>query len=151
MTPRRAHDSVHGSRRRREGYKAEPRLTGDQMPREQVDALLSKLAYNPVTGCLTWTGCLNEKGYPVVVWRGKKYRVHILMWEWINARPVPQGHEIDHTCNCRDCCIHLEAVTHAENLRRIHAREVPSLMTWREARDARARDAHLDAIRSEAG
>lgn len=148
MKTYRAYDNVHGNRRRRETYLSEPRLTGDKMTREQLDALLSKLEYDP-TGCLTWTGGTNEKGYPVLVWRGKKYRAHILMWEWLNGRPVPDGLEIDHTCNCRACCIHLEAVTHAENMRRIHARAVPSLLTWREARDARARDAHLEAIMSE--
>lgn len=44
---------------------------------------------------------------------------HIIAYEAVHG-PVPVGMEIDHLCNNRACyeVTHLEAVTHAENVRR---------------------------------
>jgi hypothetical protein len=70
----------------------------------------------PNSGCLLWLGSLSESGYG----RTKAGNpAHTLVYEKVFG-PLPEGHEPDHTCRVR-CCIqhlHLEAVTHLENLRR---------------------------------
>jgi len=55
--------------------------------------------------------------------RGKKYTmVHRAAYEEVHG-PIPEGLVIDHLCRNRSCIQvhHLEAVTHAENIRRIYA------------------------------
>ena len=46
-------------------------------------------------------------------------RAHKMMYEHVNG-PVPEGLELDHLCHVRHCVnpAHLEAVTHAENVKR---------------------------------
>lgn len=133
---------------RRACYKSEPRIHGYEMSPQQIALIYSRLQYDPQTGCLNWTGSLSEKGYPQVVWRGKKYRVHILLNERAEGTPVPPGLEVDHECNNRACCNpqHTERVTHAENIRRIQARDALPLFDWRSARDHAAALAHIAAI-----
>ncbi len=76
------------------------------------------------TGCWVWNGRLNDDGYGVLdlSWRrgGPKSRsAHRLAYE-LFVGPIPDGLEIDHLCAVRRCVnpAHLEAVTHAENVRR---------------------------------
>lgn len=73
--------------------------------------------------CLRWTGSHNPKGYGQVCHEGRVLDVHRAAHElWVG--PIPDGLEVDHVaargCRHRDCVepAHLEAVTHAENLRR---------------------------------
>ena len=83
------------------------------------ERVLRRLVIEPGTGCLLWTGAL-RKGYGEVSVGGNKTReVHQLMYEWF-VGPVPEGLELDHLCRVRRCAspAHLEAVTHAENMRR---------------------------------
>jgi len=75
------------------------------------------------TGCRRWTGAHTPKGYGQITVSGKIRPVHVLAHEvWIGS--VPDGYEVDHVhargCRYRDCIepSHLEAVTHAENVRR---------------------------------
>lgn len=65
--------------------------------------------------CEIWPGRLNSKGYGT---RGPRL-AHKVAWEAVHG-PVPDGYELDHLCNVRACVrvSHLEAVTHAENIRR---------------------------------
>lgn len=75
---------------------------------------------NRVEGdCWRWTGAHTPKGYGQLQVNGRRHAVHRLAYEhWIG--PIPEGLEIDHLCQVRDCInpSHLEAVTHAENVRR---------------------------------
>jgi hypothetical protein len=73
--------------------------------------------------CCLWLAAQDGKGYGV--WKVGTHKnpkleyAHTSMYvEFIG--PVPEGLELDHLCRVRDCCnpYHLEAVTHAENLRR---------------------------------
>lgn len=69
------------------------------------------------TPCLIWPGSLNHAGYGRC-WGGQAHRV---AWERIHG-PIPEGMEIDHLCEQRDCVNpeHMEVVTHGENTRRAH-------------------------------
>lgn len=69
--------------------------------------------------CLRWTGAIQSKGYGQFKVGEKILYVHRVAYELAHG-PIPEGLEIDHLCRVRDCVNpdHLEAVTHAENLRR---------------------------------
>lgn len=69
--------------------------------------------------CWRWTRSHNPKGYGKLRVDRKVRHVHRFAYEiWVG--PIPTWLEIDHRCRVRDCInpSHLEAVTHAENLRR---------------------------------
>ena len=89
---------------------------------------------HPVLGtpCWLWTPPLNVYGYGHFWADGKIRRSHVVAYELTNG-PVPDGLGLDHLCHTHDeecpggrtclhrSCVnpeHLEAVTHAENLRR---------------------------------
>lgn len=94
--------------------------------------------------CWRWTGAHNPKGYGQLVVANKRKAVHRLAYElWVGT--IGDGLEIDHTCNVRDCVnpAHLEAVSHAENVRRTADRRtrcphghdlVPANIKWRMTR-----------------
>lgn len=67
---------------------------------------------------------LNNKGYHVLcVGDGQKKYGHVVSYE-LFIGVIPEGMEVDHVCRTTWCCNpdHLEAVTHAENLRRAYPR-----------------------------
>lgn len=65
--------------------------------------------------CWLWTAHKGTKGYGQFKVNGRVVEAHCFAYG-----PVPDGLELDHLCR-RGLCVrrsHLEAVTHAENLRR---------------------------------
>ncbi len=75
-------------------------------------------------GCWTWTAQLSKAGYGR--FRPDPYSntgAHRYSYE-LHKGPIPKGLDIDHLC-CNPSCVnpdHLEAVTTAENLRRVEER-----------------------------
>lgn len=69
--------------------------------------------------CWNWTGAIQSNGYGKIGLNGKTPYSHRVAFELSNG-PVPDGLELDHLCRNHSCArpSHLEAVTHAENIRR---------------------------------
>jgi hypothetical protein len=91
--------------------------------RKSVEQRLLEGSEVAENGCRRWTGVHQHKGYGQITTGNKTRMVHRIAYEvWIG--PIPAGLEIDHVrekgCLYRDCIepAHLEAVSHAENLRR---------------------------------
>ena len=70
--------------------------------------------------CWLWSRALNADGYGQF-WPTNERRVmaHRFFYERANG-PIPANMEIDHLCRVRRCVnpVHMEVVTHAENVRR---------------------------------
>jgi hypothetical protein len=58
-----------------------------------------RLVRDKRTGCLLWTGPVNEKGYGIVWWRGRRARVHRVLFELAQGRPPRRGLELMHSCD----------------------------------------------------
>lgn len=69
--------------------------------------------------CWIWAGCLDGQGYSIIHAGGSRYFAYRAIYEMVYG-PIPKELEIDHLCHNRKCVRpdHLEAVTHAENMRR---------------------------------
>ena len=127
-----------------------PRLTGCDLSPDQAARLVGRIDRGAAWECWPWRGAADPgNGYGVICWRVAGVRVrltpHRLALEFWTGRPVGEGLEVDHTCSNRLCCnpAHLQAVTHAENVRRVHVRR------RRAAIEARRRMTHLAAIAGE--
>lgn len=81
--------------------------------------------YDLTDDCLIWTGPQASKGYGAINIRAgkritRRYLVHRLAYELAFGEGSAVGLTIDHLCGVPLCCNpnHLEAVSHAENVRR---------------------------------
>ena len=95
--------------------------------RPTIEERLSKWSM-PVTesGCLLWIGALDNDGYGRVFYKGKSRKAHRVAYE-VYRGTMPSGLEPDHTCRVRSCInwLHLEPVTHRENMQRSPVKFVP--------------------------
>jgi len=70
--------------------------------------------------CWRWPGVHTPAGYAMLKVNGKLRKAATVAYE-LRYGPVPSGKELDHTCQNKGCWnhVHLEAVTHTENMRRV--------------------------------
>lgn len=80
---------------------------------------LSSRAIEDENGCWIWQGYIANVGYGRLYLEGQYAYAHRLSYEQAHGQ-IPDELEIDHTCSNKRCInpAHLEAVTHAENVRR---------------------------------
>jgi hypothetical protein len=80
----------------------------------------TKVIPEPNSGCWLWLESTpTSRNYGRMRWGTKKTLSHRVAYE-LYVGPIPEGFDIDHKCKQHTCCNpdHLEAVTHAENMRR---------------------------------
>ena len=93
------------------------------------------------TGCWNWNWSKNKLGYGNLTRDGKARKAYQVYYE-LEYGPVPPGKELDHLCRNPSCVNpeHLEAVTHATNMRR----GASTKLTEADVRSIR--DLHLQGI-----
>jgi hypothetical protein len=71
--------------------------------------------------CLLWQGATQQGGYGRVNWNDVTMTAHRAIYILSHPTPLPRGLQVDHLCRVRLCInpLHLEAVSQAENIRRI--------------------------------
>jgi hypothetical protein len=84
-----------------------------------ADRLLRRVLVDEATGCWLWQGAKVGAGYGTIKVDGRTILTHRLAYE-LFVGPIPTALELDHLCRVPACVnpAHLEAVTHAENMRR---------------------------------
>jgi hypothetical protein len=94
----------------------------------ETTRLFSKVSYKTDDlACWEFTGYRDPDGYGRIYWRGRSgYLAHRAAYELAYGQ-IPEGLTVDHTCYNRACIRyeHLEAVPHAENVRRAAERRTP--------------------------
>jgi glycine/D-amino acid oxidase-like deaminating enzyme len=102
------------------------------LPQRLVDKFFARIE-PPISfyHCWIWAKTRDKCGYGRAstgrVMVGQRKR-SVLAHRWayeLAIGPIPEGLEIDHLCNVRSCVnpLHLEPVTHRENVRRGHGAE----------------------------
>lgn len=74
----------------------------------------------PDTGCLLWEGAVNEKGYGVVWFEGRRRRVNRVLFKLRHGRWPRRDREILHSCDTPACG---EDRHHREGTTRQNARD----------------------------
>lgn len=91
--------------------------------------ILDRLVPCPVTGCWLWDGALNEKGYAVVWFEGKRRKLHRVLFKLVHGRWPRRDRVLLHKCDNRACCLvtadastHLREGTYRQNARDTQAK-----------------------------
>jgi hypothetical protein len=73
---------------------------------------------NPNSGCAEWNGKLDNEGYARVLWRGKRWTVHRLVFHLTSGKEIGENHVL-HKCDNPKCCNidHLWLGTQQDNMR----------------------------------
>lgn len=84
-----------------------------------IERIMTKVAFEPNTGCWLWLGKTTTGGYSSVWLNGRSESGHRAMY-LLTVGPVPDGMELDHKCRVT-CCVnpsHLEPVSTKVNMQR---------------------------------
>lgn len=98
-----------------------PRVASREEMRAYIDA---RVIPEPNSGCLLWTGAVNDSGYGIVGWNYRTQRVHRLVYEIANG-PIPKEKPfLRHSCDVPSCCnlAHLTPGTNLDNMRDMRKR-----------------------------
>jgi len=121
------------------GYRSDDNaLTVEQLPvRIRTRVVVTS------TDCWEWQGWRNSANYGYVHVDGRDRCAHRAAYEAL-VSPIPEGLELDHLCVNPPCVnpAHVEVVTHAENQRRIRARQTSCRRAghdWTDPKNVRSR------------
>jgi HNH endonuclease len=95
-----------------------------RMTQRDFERFMSKVIIDQDTGCWLWgemgTGAIDYYGYGQGSIKSKRVQVHRAVYEFCTGSDIPEGLELDHTCEQRNCCnwAHMEVVTKLVNLER---------------------------------
>lgn len=95
------------------------------------------------TPCWLWKGWHNDQGYAYVRWDGRDQPAHRVLFEVLTGQSLDEL-DRDHVCRVVACIRpdHGEAVTHAENMRRIREHQTSCRREghdWTDPRNVRIR------------
>lgn len=120
----------------------------DDLPARIADKIIPE----PMSGCWLWVGGIDGRGYGAVWLNGKVRKAHRVVFEAAYG-PVGTGLEFDHLCRNTACVnpMHLDPVTHLENVRRGAAKKAAcpnghryDIVTGGSRRCRRCRKAYMD-------
>lgn len=120
------------------------------------ERLFSKTALAS-NGCIEWHGCANQKGYGMMVYKGRIHAAHRVSWQ-LHFGEIAEGLLVLHHCD-NPCCVnpdHLFLGTNQDNMDDMKSKgrqRTPrgeeskrSKLTWAAVREIRASSAGLRAL-----
>jgi hypothetical protein len=93
--------------------------------------------------CWLWRGWHNDQGYPYTHWEGRDQPVHRVVFAVVTGVDL-DGLDLDHVCRRVECIrpVHHDAVSHAENQRRLGQAQTACRKAghdWSDLRNVRVR------------
>jgi hypothetical protein len=98
-------------------------VTGLMTKHSELIELMKTRSGRTRKGCRVWLGARHSAGYGVVKRGGEYVYLHRASYEHHHG-PIPEGHEVMHTCDNPPCWEpgHLVAGTHGDNMADMHAK-----------------------------
>ena len=99
-------------------YERKPQKRKPYKRKPVEERFWAKVKKDTESGCLEWTGTLNELGYGRFKINGKLILAHRFSYE-LHKGPIADGMYCLHSCDNRRCCNpnHLSVGTHIDNMK----------------------------------